>query len=66
VPTVEADIQITPADAPGLSGLLISWRQPFPFRLNVTLDDGGAKSADRYRVFLTASVTAGISLSDSS
>ena len=53
VPTAEADIQIEPAGGPaaqpGQSDLVISYRQPFPFRLSVSADDSGSKSTGRYQ-----------------
>ena len=53
VPTAEADIQIEPASGPaaqpGQSDLVISYRQPFPFRLSVSADDSGSKSTGRYQ-----------------
>lgn len=55
VPTAEADIQIEPADVPGQSDLVISWRQSLPFRLNVTLDDSGSKTTGRYQSSATLS-----------
>lgn len=55
VPTAEADIQIEPADVPGQSDLVISWRQSLPFRLNVTLDDGGSEATGRYQGSATLS-----------
>lgn len=55
VPTAEADIQIEPADVPGQSDLVISWRQSLPFRLNLTLDDSGSKATGRYQGSATLS-----------
>jgi hemolysin activation/secretion protein len=64
VPTVEADIQIEPADAPGQSDLVITWRQALPFRLNVTLDDSGSKSTGRYQSSATLSYDHWLTLND--
>ncbi len=64
VPTVEADIQIEPADAPGQSDLVITWRQSLPFRLNVTLDDSGSKSTGRYQGSATLSHDHWLTLND--
>lgn len=47
VPTAEADIQITPGEAPGESDLLISWRQSFPFRLTLNANDSGTRSTGK-------------------
>lgn len=59
VPSVTADIQITPSadpDArPGDSDLLIQWQQPGPFRLNLAADDSGSKATGRYQSALTLS-----------
>ena len=53
VPTAEADIQIEPASGPaaqpGQSDLVISYRQPFPFRLALSADDSGSRSTGRYQ-----------------
>lgn len=53
VPTAEADIQIEPASSPaaqpGQSDLVISYRQPFPFRLALSADDSGSRSTGRYQ-----------------
>ncbi|MCG9060185.1 ShlB/FhaC/HecB family hemolysin secretion/activation protein [Laribacter hongkongensis] len=52
IPTAEADIQIAPAEGeqvrPGESDLLVSWRQGFPFRVNLGVDDSGSKATGRY------------------
>ncbi|WP_300653998.1 ShlB/FhaC/HecB family hemolysin secretion/activation protein [Hydrogenophaga sp.] len=64
VPTTEADIQIEPADVPGQSDLVISWRQSLPFRLNVTLDDSGSKATGRYQGSATLSLDHGWTLND--
>ncbi len=55
VPTVEADIQIEPGDAPTQSDLAISWQQSFPFRFNATLDDSGSKATGKYQGSATLS-----------
>ncbi len=62
--TVEADIQIEPADAQGQSDLVITWRQALPFRLNVTLDDSGSKSTGRYQGSATLSYDHWLTLND--
>lgn len=53
LPTAEADIQIEPtagpAAQPGQSDLVISYRQPFPFRLSVFFDDSGSKATGKYQ-----------------
>jgi hemolysin activation/secretion protein len=59
VPTAEADIQIEPASGPaaqpGQSDLVISYRQPFPFRLSLSADDSGAKATGKYQGGVTLS-----------
>lgn len=55
VPSVEADIQIAPAEAPDQSDLVIVWRQAIPFRFNVTLDDSGSKATGKYQGSTTLS-----------
>ena len=59
VPTAEADIQIEPATGPdaqpGQSDLVISHRQPFPFRLSLSGDDSGSKATGKYQGGVTLS-----------
>lgn len=55
VPTAEADIQIVPADEPGESDLLITWKQAFPLRLTLNANDGGSKSTGKYLGSVTVS-----------
>lgn len=55
VPTAEADIQILPADEPGESDVLITWKQAFPLRLTLSANDGGSKSTGRYLGSVTVS-----------
>lgn len=59
VPTSDADIQITPSEGddarPGDSDLVISWKQGFPFRLNVSADDSGTRSTGKYQGSATIS-----------
>lgn len=59
LPTAEADIQIVPAEgqdvAPGQSDLLVSYRQANPFRLNLSLDDGGTRSTGKLQAGATLS-----------
>jgi hemolysin activation/secretion protein len=61
VPTAEADIQIEPASAasenpvnsnanqPGLSDVVIKYQQRFPFRISLSLDDGGSDTTGKYQ-----------------
>lgn len=55
VPTVQADVKVEPADAPGQSDLVISWRQAYPFRLALSVDDSGTKATGRYQGSATLS-----------
>ncbi|WP_409079864.1 ShlB/FhaC/HecB family hemolysin secretion/activation protein [Pusillimonas sp. SM2304] len=61
VPTVEADIQIVPADGadarPGESDLVIAWRQRSPpVRFSVSLDDAGSKATGKLQGGATLSL----------
>jgi hemolysin activation/secretion protein len=64
LPTVQADIQITPGDAPGQSDLLIRWRQALPLRLDLSLDDGGSRATGRYQGSATIGVDNPLALND--
>src|SRR5450830_210766 len=67
VPTAEADIQITPTEAatqPGDSDLVIHYQQRFPFRFNVSLDDGGSKATGKYQAGATLSYDNWFTLND--
>lgn len=68
LPTAEADIQIVPAEGsdakPGDSDLVVSWKQPFPYRLNLSADDSGAKATGRYQTGLTVSADHLLTLND--
>lgn len=64
VPTAEADIQIMPAEAVGESDLVITWRQAFPFRLNLSVNDGGSDSTGRYQGSATVSADHLLTLND--
>jgi hemolysin activation/secretion protein len=58
VTTAEADIQVTPTETaaqPGDSDLVIHYQQRFPFRFNVSLDDGGYKATGKYQAGATLS-----------
>lgn len=60
VPTVEADIQIAPADGAqadaGESDLVIVWQQRRPVRVSVTLDDSGSRSTGKLQAGATLSL----------
>ena len=68
VPTAEADIQIEPAQGAGAqlgdSDLVVSYRQPFPFRLTVNADDSGTKATGRYQGSVTVSYDNALTLND--
>ncbi|MDR3212385.1 MAG: ShlB/FhaC/HecB family hemolysin secretion/activation protein [Azoarcus sp.] len=57
LPTVEADIELTPAEGEdaraGESDIIVKWKQRFPFRVSVGIDDAGAKASGRYQGTLT-------------
>jgi hemolysin activation/secretion protein len=59
VPTVEADIEIAPAEGrnvrPGESDLVVRWKQGTPFRISLSVDDGGARTTGRHQGSLTLS-----------
>jgi len=68
VPTAEADIQIEPAQGDdaqvGDSDLVVSYRQPFPFRLTVNADDSGTNATGRYQGSVTVSYDNALTLND--
>lgn len=69
VPTVEADIQIVPADGedarPGESDLVIVWRQRSPpIRVSASLDDAGSKATGKRQGELTVSLDDLLMLND--
>ena len=59
VPTVEADIQIAPAEGgdvkPGDSDLVIRYQQSRPFRISANVDDSGSDSTGKYQGGITLS-----------
>lgn len=68
VPTAEADIQIEPSRAldaqPGESDLVIRYQQSFPFRLNLSVDDSGAKATGKTQGAITVSYDHALTLND--
>jgi hemolysin activation/secretion protein len=64
VPTVEADIQIVPGAEPGESDLVVAWKQTFPLRLALSVNDGGSESTGRYQGSATVSADHLLSLND--
>jgi len=68
VPTAEADFQIQPSTndnaQPGDSDVVIRYKQAFPLRASLSLDDGGANSTGRNQASLTLSYDNPLSLND--
>jgi hemolysin activation/secretion protein len=64
VPTADADVQITPADQPDHSDLVISYQRSTPVRLSLALDDSGGKSTGRYQGSATFSWDNPLGLND--
>lgn len=49
VPTVSADFSIEPGQEPGQSELVIRHSQPFPFRVQASVDDSGSATTGQYQ-----------------
>lgn len=64
VPTADADIQITPADQPDHSDLVIAYQSTTPVRMSLGLDDSGGKSTGRYLASATFSWDNPLGLND--
>jgi len=64
VPTADADIQITPADQPDHSDLVIAYQSTTPVRVSLGLDDSGGKSTGRYQASATLSWDNPLGLND--
>lgn len=68
VPTAEADIRIAPASGsnakPGESDVIIAWRQRFPARLSLSVDNGGSKTTGKYQGAVALSLDNPLSLND--
>ena len=71
IPTVDADIQIMPADdnhaselRPGDSDIVIQWKQSRPVRLSAGVNNSGSNATGRYQGSLTLSVDHGLTLND--
>ena len=65
VPTVEADIQIVPADNPNESDVVVLWRQrTLPIRLSLGADDSGSEATGKYQGSITLSLDNPLGLSD--
>ena len=68
VPTVDADIRITPSQAvnaqPGDSELLVTWQQQKPWRLSLGIDDSGSRQTGKFMGSATLSFDNLLRLSD--
>lgn len=64
LPSVEADIELTPTDQPLHSDVVVRWRQHFPWRLSLSADDAGSRSTGRYQGTATLSRDHGLRLND--
>jgi hemolysin activation/secretion protein len=68
LPTVEADIQITPSTSSDAlqneSDVIIDWNQKLPFRLNISADDSGNKNTGKYLTTATFSYDHWFTLND--
>lgn len=68
VPTADADIQITAAEGagaqPGESDLVIAWRQKFPIRFSLSVDDSGTDETGKYLGTTSVSLDNFLTLSD--
>ncbi|URQ61535.1 ShlB/FhaC/HecB family hemolysin secretion/activation protein [Pantoea alhagi] len=64
LPTVQAEMEIVPADQPGESDIIISLQQSKFWRLGMSLDDSGTTSTGRYQGGLTFSLDNPLALSD--
>ncbi len=47
VPTAQATMQITPSKKAGYSDIVIDYKHRFPFRVTLSMDDGGSKSTGK-------------------
>ncbi|MBK0414509.1 ShlB/FhaC/HecB family hemolysin secretion/activation protein [Chromobacterium haemolyticum] len=67
-PTTDADIQIMPATgpdaAPNQSDLQIQWKERFPYRLTLSVDDGGSQATGLYQGNVTVSADNVLTLND--
>lgn len=68
VPTADADIQITPADQPDASDLVVRYQRSTqglaPLRVSLAADDSGAKSTGKYQGSATLSWDNPLGLND--
>ncbi|WP_416260665.1 ShlB/FhaC/HecB family hemolysin secretion/activation protein [Gibbsiella quercinecans] len=64
VPSAAADITIVPGEREATSDLRVNWKAGRPVRLNLGLDDSGAKSTGRYLGSATLAVDAPLAQND--
>ena len=65
VPSADADIKIEPADTPGESDLVITYRKAFPLRATLSADDSGTKATGKYQGNAIIAYDNPLNLSDS-
>ena len=65
LPSVNAQIDLVPGAAPGISDLRINWQQERWWRLNLALDDSGSQATGRYQGTIGLNVDNPLRLSDS-
>lgn len=63
-PSVQASFEIEPTDSPGESDVVVSWKQDFPLRLNLGVDDSGSRATGKYLASATLSLDNPAGLSD--
>ncbi|WLS79979.1 ShlB/FhaC/HecB family hemolysin secretion/activation protein [Erwinia pyri] len=64
LPTVQAEMEIVPAEQPGESDIVISRQQSKFWRLGLSLDDSGTVATGRYQGGVTLSLDNPLALSD--
>lgn len=64
VPTADADIKISPGEQPGESDIVIHWKQAFPVRLTLSVDDSGSKATGKYQGAITVAADHLLTLND--
>lgn len=64
LPSTEADIQIVPGDEVGVSDIVIAWKQAFPLRLTLAVNDGGFDSTGKYQGSITVAADHLLALND--
>ncbi|MDR1280148.1 MAG: ShlB/FhaC/HecB family hemolysin secretion/activation protein [Opitutaceae bacterium] len=64
VPTVAAEVRIVPGAEPGESDLVVVWKQAFPWRLTLSLDDGGTEATGRIQGSVVVSADHLLALND--